>query len=431
MNGQRGDTTSSEIFERRSQIRILRWQVVLLGGILVLIATAAVIAWLWTETGSDRQLRIEAIKTGFTVGFGLGGSLALLLAARRQWLQERAQAHQEYVAAINKAHQEHVAAAGEHDATERRITELYVKAVDQLGSAKAPVRLGGLHAIERLAQANPDHRQTVSDVICAYLRMPFTPPDEAGGHASGPPPTSDSALVESLTQDEEQARRREELQVRLTAQRILASHLRGHRHPDQNSPRDTFWAEIDLIDLTGAHLVDLDLQHCRVPTLQLNRATLTGESVFRGMTCSLAFIQSAAFTGHTDFRGATFTNDAWFEYSTFEDQVWFNTYESYNGTHFHGRASFKGVTFARRARFQHATFAASLDFSEIPEGAERVHLEGARMTNPKAKRKLPPQYRETWNPDRDSLIITRETCRGPRPPRQKREPDDQPAAHDE
>lgn len=430
MNGQRGDTTSSEMFVQRSPIRTLRWQVVLLGGIMVLIATAAVIAWLWTEAGSDRQLRIEAIKTGFTVGFGLGGSLALLLAARRQWLQERTQAHQEYVAAINKAHQEHVAAAGEHDATERRITELYVKAVDQLGSAKAPVRLGGLHALERLAQANPDHRQTVSDVICAYLRMPFTPPNETGGHTNGPPSTSDSVLADSLAQDEEQARRREELQVRLTAQRILASHLREHRHPDRNGPRGTFWTEIDLIDLTGAHLVDFDLQHCRVATLQLNRATLIGESVFRGMTCSLALIQSATFTGDADFRGATFTNDAWFAYSTFEDQVWFNAYKAYNGTHFNGHASFKGVTFARLARFQHAIFAASLDFSEIAEGAERVHLESARMTDPKAKRKLPPQYRETRSPDRDSLIITRESSRGPRPPRQKREPHDQPATQD-
>jgi hypothetical protein len=241
VNGQQGDTTGSVMFVQRSPIRILRWQVVLLAGFMVLIASGAVIAWLWTEAGSDRQLRIEAIKTGFTVGFGLGGSLALLLAARRQWLQERAQAHQEYVAAINKAHQERVAAAGEHDATERRITELYVKAVDQLGSAKAPVRLGGLHALERLAQANPDHRQTVSDVICAYLRMPFIPPAETSGHAGEPPSTSDSALVDSLTQNEEQARRREELQVRLTAQRILASHLREHQHPDQNDSKDTFW----------------------------------------------------------------------------------------------------------------------------------------------------------------------------------------------
>lgn len=66
-----------------------------------------------------------------------------------------------------------------HDATERRITELYVKAVEQLGSDKAAVRHSGLYALERVAQDNPEHRQTVDNVLCAYLRVPYpttTPP---------------------------------------------------------------------------------------------------------------------------------------------------------------------------------------------------------------------------------------------------------------
>jgi hypothetical protein len=62
------------------------------------------------------------------------------------------------------------------DATERRVTELYTKAADQLGSDKAPVRLAGLYALERLAQDSPGQRQTIVNVICAYLQMPYTPP---------------------------------------------------------------------------------------------------------------------------------------------------------------------------------------------------------------------------------------------------------------
>jgi hypothetical protein len=76
--------------------------------------------------------RIEAIKTGLGIGAGTGGGFALLLAVRRQW------------------HQEVTGASTEHDATERRVTELYTKAVEQLGSDKAPVRLGGMYALERL-----------------------------------------------------------------------------------------------------------------------------------------------------------------------------------------------------------------------------------------------------------------------------------------
>jgi hypothetical protein len=103
----------------------------------------------------------------------------------------------------------------ERDATERRITELYTKAADQLGSDKAPVRLAGLHALERLAQNTPEQRQTIVDVICAYLRMPYTPPNEQS--------PAEEAPAEAHTRYEN---RRQEQQVRLTAQHILSHNLR-------------------------------------------------------------------------------------------------------------------------------------------------------------------------------------------------------------
>jgi hypothetical protein len=98
----------------------------------------AVLVWpfplIATQSPADQ---IDALKTALTIGAGAAGAATLLLAGRRQ------------------VHLEEAAATTELDANERRITELYVKAVDQLGSEKAPVRLGGLHALERLAQDNP------------------------------------------------------------------------------------------------------------------------------------------------------------------------------------------------------------------------------------------------------------------------------------
>jgi uncharacterized protein YjbI with pentapeptide repeats len=357
-------------------IRVLRFRVIPIGGAVVVAITAAVIAWLWAEAGGDHQLRIDAVRTGFTVGFGVGGSFALALAARRQWLQERAQAHQEDLAAINHAHQQRLADASEHDSHERRITELYIKAVDQLGSERAPVRLGGLYALERLAQANPQQRQTVLDVICAYLRMPYTPPLEAQGSNPAQRPARQPTAAETLaTSDIEHLRRREELQVRLTAQRVLGAHLRDEQYVGQRQSGtvpSTFWPEIDLVDLTGAYLIDFSLQYCKVPALQLNGATLAGESVFRETICNLALVQGATFTGHTDFRGATFAGDAYFAYSSFQGDVWFHNH--YLPGHarippakFAGHASFKGVKFSKSARFNDVTFASSLDFSEISD----------------------------------------------------------------
>ncbi|MBL7255775.1 pentapeptide repeat-containing protein [Paractinoplanes lichenicola] len=84
---------------------------------------------------ADRPgLKIEAIKYGLGLFAASGAVAALLLALRRQRHLESAQTHTEL------------------DASERRFTDLYTKAVEQLGSDDAAVRLGGLYALERAAQ---------------------------------------------------------------------------------------------------------------------------------------------------------------------------------------------------------------------------------------------------------------------------------------
>jgi hypothetical protein len=140
------------------------WRWMLAAAAAVVITAVAVIIWLYAiaghaKPGTDQaNARLDAVRTGLAAGAGAGAAVGLMLAFRRQH------------------HQEIATDLTDRDATERRITELYTKAVEQLGSDKAPVRLGGLYALERLAQDNSAHRQTIVNVICAYLRMPFSPP---------------------------------------------------------------------------------------------------------------------------------------------------------------------------------------------------------------------------------------------------------------
>nr|WP_233223964.1 hypothetical protein [Amycolatopsis sp. BJA-103] len=142
--------------------------------ILIAVLTAAVVTVLWWLataglTGADLvKVRLDALKVGLSIG--VGGVVALYLAWRRQHSteadldnRERALAHQQDIAAATQAHQERVAEDARADAVERRITELYLKAVEQLGSAKAPVRLGGLYVLERLAQDNETQCQTIAN----------------------------------------------------------------------------------------------------------------------------------------------------------------------------------------------------------------------------------------------------------------------------
>jgi hypothetical protein len=102
----------------------------------------------WPER-SGRRYGPTRSRPGAKIALGTGGAAYLLLAYRRQRLDEV-------------------------DTRERRITELYIKAVEQLRHEKAPVRLGALYSLERLAQSNLEHRQTVIDVYCAYRRMPYS-----------------------------------------------------------------------------------------------------------------------------------------------------------------------------------------------------------------------------------------------------------------
>ena len=84
--------------------------------------------------------------------------------------------------------------------------------------------------------------------------------------------------------------------MRLTAQRILADHLRPGS--GRARPVVTFWAD-RTIDLTGAVLIDFDMSDCEVSTARFAGATLTGDVGFG----------EATFTGDVGFGGATFNGD--------------------------------------------------------------------------------------------------------------------------
>jgi uncharacterized protein YjbI with pentapeptide repeats len=342
-------------------LRVMPWWLVLAGFVVAILLGWVVVAWLLREAdqGTTRaQLRIDAIRTGLTVVAGTGGAVALLLAARRQWLSERAQRHQERVDAQTQASQEQTAAATqqhqdrlsritEYDATERRVTELFAKAVDHLGNDKAAVRLGGLYGLERLAHNNEEYRQTIVDVICAYLRMPD-------------PGTTD-----------------DERHVRIAAQRVLF-------------PRLSVGSRIDLF---GATLIDLDATSCVFAGVDFTRAVFTGGTRFDdAMFADSAVFTDATFDGDAsllrtrwrtaaDLQGVTFRGASIFDEATFERRVSFGGEARFLGetafrgarfadsslfdrVAFSGKVSFRGAAFDGNVSFEHATFGGETSFKD-------------------------------------------------------------------
>jgi uncharacterized protein YjbI with pentapeptide repeats len=230
-------------------------------------------------------------------------------------------------------------------------SELYNQAFEQLGSEKAPVRLGGLYALERLAQDNPGQRQIIVNVLCAYLRMPYTPPVDQAPAYDAPEPEQARFEFESRTQ---------ERQVRLAAQRILATHLRPSEDPGH--PAATFWPDIDL-DLIGATLIDFDLSRCRTGAAVFDRVTFVGAARFVGARfAGDAVFDKVTFAGTARFAGARFDRAARFVEARFAGAAWlagarFAGDARFVGARFAGGAWFVGVTFAGDARFDGVTFA--------------------------------------------------------------------------
>ncbi|MFD3821885.1 pentapeptide repeat-containing protein [Streptomyces sp. NPDC058625] len=311
------------------RVRPISWWWALLAVALVASAVAVSMVVMLAQTeglhGAQRATaRIDAIKTALTIGAGTGGAAALLLALRRQWLSEHTHVRQEAADTI-----------AEFDARERRITELYTAAAGQLASDSAPVRLAGLYALERLAQDHVDHRQTIVNVICAYLRMPFSPTR---------PHAEDAA--ESWEQ---------ERVVRVTAQGILTGHLfvgggRGDDptwplNPSPQEPR--FWAGMEL-DLSGATLLDFEFTGRRVEMATFDEARFFG-------TANSAH---AEFTGHVSFDKARFEQGHGHFLS-----AWFGLRVTFIGTDFGSeQAVFKGATFTGMVFFREAVLPGGVCF---------------------------------------------------------------------
>ncbi|MFG2007290.1 pentapeptide repeat-containing protein [Spirillospora sp. NPDC048911] len=352
----------------------------------MLAAATAAAAAIWVTTawllgtandataGTERaKVRVDAVRTGLAAGAGAAAVVTLGLAFRRQ-------EHQEY------------------DTAERRVTELYNAAAEQLGSDKAPVRLTALYTLERLANDNPAHRQTIVNIVCAYLRMPYTPPKTSIGPREEPHAASRRyhtaraatragtwpAAPQPPTAGPDP---HEEHQVRLTAQRILHTHL----HCD--APEH--WTGLNL-DLTGATLIDFALTECTLTHADFRAAVFSGYALF----------DKATFSGSVFFDEATFSKAASFEEATFSGYTTFSKvafeYAVFDKATFSRSVFFDEATFSEKASFEEATFSGYTIFGKVTFPGRRPSTRRPSPIPPASwRRPSPGPWTSTrWTSDR-------------------------------
>ncbi|WP_406688580.1 pentapeptide repeat-containing protein [Saccharopolyspora sp. ID03-671] len=333
--------------------------------------------WLVTSYGSgdsktieQNRVKLEAIKLAGSVVVGTGGVAALLLAARRQRVSE-----------LDLLQRDRVADDNRHDANERRATELYTAAAEQLASDKAPVRMAGMYALSRLGENNHGLRQTIINLLCAYLRMPDisiredtatseAAPGDPRNHGTlhrregSPAVVLDlaSAPLAALTAlaPDLSAQRQQERQVRLTAQRILVQHLQPRRYA-QEPTNPAFWPDMN-IDLSMASLHEWNFIGCEVRSANFKGTNFYGDSWFNETRFyddvdfdnakfhDAAVFKGVQFHGWTTFQGSHFYDAVNFDEATFHDYAFFLE------VHFHGPAGIDKVEFCKLAGFDEAQF---------------------------------------------------------------------------
>jgi uncharacterized protein YjbI with pentapeptide repeats len=255
------------------------------------------------------------------------------------------------VAAAAQRHQERLAQQSEYDAAERRVTDLFARGVDHLGSEKPAVRLGGLYALERLAAQHREHRQSIVDVVCAYLRMP--PPPHS---ADGP-----------------------ERQVRLAAQNVLRRHL-------AESDPDAYWPDVHL-ELAGAVLDGFEAADCTFARADFFGAVFRGPTVLAGARFTTRVcLEDVVFEDDVIFDRSEWLTDARFTGVRFGGRADFGDARmaagtSFAGANFAGEVSFRGTSFAEPAVFDRAVFGADASFSRA-RFSRGVSFEHARFTAP-------------------------------------------------
>ena len=129
---------------------------------------------------------------------------------------------------------------------EGQVTDRYTKAIEQLGSDKLDVRIGGIYALERVARDSARDHPTVMEVLTAFIREHSHeqwPPSDPGGR-------------------EQERSTRPDVQAAVT--------VIGRR----DAKRD-----IQRIDLTGANLAGADLTGADLSRADLAGADLTGANL--------------------------------------------------------------------------------------------------------------------------------------------------------
>ena len=307
------------------------------------------------------------------------------------------ESHERQIKILAEQTQQYIENAFKERMAERR--GRYAKAVEQLGNANAPVRLGGVYTLvslvdEWLKEENIEYNERIAEGqiiinnLCAYIRSPFT----LASHYDEL--TQDSPTSEGVYKNKYQkfyidkAALESEADVRLSILKEIRHRLQS---PDKNSPGAWSDFEYDFSGSTFFYPVDLTNSYYQKPvnfsgstyqdwvdfsnSIYQSRADFNG-SIYRNW----ADFRGSIYQGRADFNSSTYQNVVYFSDSTYRGEVCFNksTYRDfvyfdrsiyqnwadfYDST-YQDEASFTGSTYLDMVSFFDSTYQEVVSFSD-------------------------------------------------------------------
>jgi uncharacterized protein YjbI with pentapeptide repeats len=252
-------------------------------------------------------------------------------------------------------------------------TDRYTRAIEQLGSADAAVRLGALYALEALAHDSPTDRVTIAEVICAYVRHHTVRREHESSKRVATPSSSDASAdiaAPSTTELRTDGRAVDYRAAIAIALRLPAS-----------------W-RLPVRDLRGIVAVDLDVVGCELGAVDFRGSHFLGKTWFYGATFrDTALFNEAVFEGGADFGRAVFDDRVDFSFTEFRAPERLDNYQRHRAGSpwfMPNDESSRGI--GRRwheghegVRFSHAVFGGDASFVDTRFECWGCHFENTEV----------------------------------------------------
>ncbi len=335
---------------------------------LILSGLGMALGWDWLRSGAaEKEPNSTTIRNG---GIVIAGIFALVFAlwrglvAERQAAASQRQAETAERQAETALRQTETAQRQVETAQQGLLNERYQKGAEMLGSEVFSVRLGGIYALQRLAEEHPEqYHVQIMQLLCAYVRNPTGQASiqvlryEDGKPVYGP---------------------REDVQAVMYA-------IGNRSDADMALERaaENFRLDLRNVPLYHSHLSNLNLSYADLESANLSGARLNGAKLYSARLYRARL--SSASLDDADFSYA-FLTEADFSYASLSGTEFFNASLS--------RANLSNAILNGANFFFASLDGANLSDAHLPSAdLSNTHLRDADLTR--------TSFYEVWLPDDD------------------------------